>query len=345
MAAKNNETPYKMNNLDPEVSKKLLSLFTGQKIGYAAFGPSKYILPKKFSEVAEDIYNLKIRPDDIFVATFPRCGTTWTQELVWLIQNDLDYETAKSVDLVNRWAFLEYDAFIDSATIAQYREENKNNSTILQTYDKYVKSRVSQVDEAPSPRFIKTHLALSLLPPNLVAEAKVVYVVRDPRDVAVSFYHHNRLIRNHNFVGDFKTYWDLFRKDLIMFTPYFPHLKEAWAKRNHPNMLFLSYEDMVKDLPAAIRKVAKFLNKKLNDEQIEVLAKHLKFDNFKNNMSVNYERYGEMGILNKGEQPFIRKGKSGGWRDDFDQEMTAQAQEWIKQNLKDTDIKLSFIDN
>lgn len=67
---------------------------------------------------------------------------------------------------------------------------------------------------APSPRFIKTHLPISLLPPKLLDTAKVVYVARDPRDVAVSSYHHSRLFKVINFPGPFKDFWNLFVKDL-----------------------------------------------------------------------------------------------------------------------------------
>ena len=35
-----------------------------------------------------DIYNLKIHPEDIFVASFPKSGTTWLQQVVYLLLND-----------------------------------------------------------------------------------------------------------------------------------------------------------------------------------------------------------------------------------------------------------------
>jgi len=43
---------------------------------------------------------------------------------------------------------------------------------------------------------------------------QVVYVARNPKDVAVSFYHLNRLIRTQGYVGDFPCYWDYFEKNL-----------------------------------------------------------------------------------------------------------------------------------
>lgn len=71
-----------------------------------------------------------------------------------------------------------------------------------------------QVATMPSPRIIKTHLPMTFLPPTLLDTCKVVYVARDPRDVAVSYYHLTCSIQAFNFTGDFKAYWSLFVKDL-----------------------------------------------------------------------------------------------------------------------------------
>lgn len=82
-----------------------------------------------------------------------------------------------------------------------------------------------------SPRYIKTHLPFSLLPPSLLDQAKVVYVARDPRDVAISYYHHNRLFLGNTFRGDFKSYWDLFRKDLrkyLIYRYYYKNLQRLY---------------------------------------------------------------------------------------------------------------------
>lgn len=70
------------------------------------------------------------------------------------------------------------------------------------------------LQKASSPRYIKTHLPLSLLPPELLGTAKVVYVARDPRDVAVSYYNHVRLMLTFGFQGDFKKFWHFFLNSL-----------------------------------------------------------------------------------------------------------------------------------
>ena len=64
------------------------------------------------------------------------------------------------------------------------------------------------------PRFIKTHLPMTLLPPKILDTAKVVYVARDPRDVAVSCYHHAKLFTFWSCLGSFKDFWNLFHKNL-----------------------------------------------------------------------------------------------------------------------------------
>ncbi|XP_050678451.1 sulfotransferase 1A1-like isoform X1 [Leptidea sinapis] len=333
--------PYEIRDVDPDTAKTLMTYFKGELTGFVRVGPKGYFFPHKFKEEAESYYNMEIRPTDIFVTSYPRSGTTWTQELVWMVANDLDYATSDAIPLTERYPFLEFSMCVHPRMKEIFTEENKDDERKLKLLEWVTQPGTEQLAAATSRRFVKTHIPLSLLPPNLL-DAKVVYVARDPRDVVVSFYHLNKSMRTQGYVGDFKQFWEFFSHDLHHWTPYFEHLKEAWEMRHHPNLLFLFYEELSKDLPKAVRRVADFLGKDFNDEQIAHLCEHLSIDSFKNNKSVNYDVMKELGIM-IGNRGFIRKGKAGGWRDYFNDEMTFQAERWLADNLKDTDLRFPHL--
>ena len=62
------------------------------------------------------IRSFKIYPDDVFIVTQPKCGTTWMQELTWLIANELDLNGAKCNQFY-RVPFLEIEGIRRSSYI------------------------------------------------------------------------------------------------------------------------------------------------------------------------------------------------------------------------------------
>ncbi|CAH4037220.1 unnamed protein product [Pieris brassicae] len=261
-------------------------------------------------------------------------GTTWTQELVWLVANNLDYDTAKSILLMQRFPFLEFSTMFHSEMIQYYLEQSKGDEKKQKEIKMMTTHILDQLAMAPSPRFIKTHLPLSMLSPNILNTK----VARDPRDVIVSFYLISRSMTFVGWTGDFKSFWDLLINDLLHWMPFFEHLKEAWEKRHHPNLLFMFFEELKKDLPAMINRVSDFMGKKYSDEEVATLCEHLHVNNFKKNPSLNIEIFKELG-LTKPDLEFIRRGKAGGWRDYFDEEMIARTDKWMEENLRDTDLR------
>lgn len=63
------------------------------------------VLPKAFEKYIEQIWQLKVYEDDIWIITYPKCGTTWTQEAVWQICNGVDVDVKESIR--QRFPFLE----------------------------------------------------------------------------------------------------------------------------------------------------------------------------------------------------------------------------------------------
>lgn len=100
---------------------------------------------------------------------------------------------------------------------------------------------------------------------------------------------------------------------------------------------------MKKDLKKTINETAKFLGKSLTPEQTVELERHLSFENFQNNKSVNISALKDLGFfgMNSGDN-FVRKGKSGGWREYFSCEEAKEVEEWVRKNQEAINISFSI---
>ncbi|RXG58069.1 hypothetical protein Avbf_03416 [Armadillidium vulgare] len=127
------------------------------------------------------------------------------------------------------------------------------------------------------PRIIKTHLPFSLLSPSLLETCKVIYMTRDPKDVAVSYCHHSRLLKVINFVGSMSDFVEHFVNDTLVYGPFWTHLKEAWNKRSHPNIHYCFYEDMKANPKEEILRIHKFLDLDLTESQINKIVHYTSF--------------------------------------------------------------------
>ena len=111
----------------------------------------------------------------------------------------------------------------------------------------------------------------------------------------------NILVSNHDLA---------FFKKTAPYTPYFAHL-ESYKKKLETNkdaVLVLCFEDMKKNPRKVIKDIAQFLKVPLSDEQVERIARKTSFKKMKENPNSNYEHWNELGIRNKDEAEFMRKG-------------------------------------
>ncbi|KAJ8968177.1 hypothetical protein NQ314_002436 [Rhamnusium bicolor] len=209
--------------------------------------------------------------------------------MVWMIVNELDFVKGQE-DLAVRCPFLELSAIFD------HRETIRTNKDF--DPPPFLVDSLKFVKNLKSPKCIKTHLPWILLPKQIqenIKKPKIIYVTRNPKDTCISYHNHSKLLEG--YTGSFEDFCKLFlagKREYTFFInilrPFWQHIFPFWERRNQPNILFLKYEEMIKDLPAIIRKVAQFLEKDLTDEQVDRLSDHLSFTNMKNNPSVNYEK-------------------------------------------------------
>ncbi|KAI5694330.1 hypothetical protein M8J75_015161 [Diaphorina citri] len=72
---------------ETEIGKLLRSKFTCSfRTGYVRC--KGVCMPEYYVNFAEDIINMDVRDDDVWVCSFPKTGTTWTQEMVWYFEEN-----------------------------------------------------------------------------------------------------------------------------------------------------------------------------------------------------------------------------------------------------------------
>ncbi|KAL5275453.1 hypothetical protein ACFFRR_001369 [Megaselia abdita] len=331
--------PFEINDISDALNRTLLDYFKGERDGFVQVGPSKYFFPKQFKKNAESYYNFQARPSDIWVSTFPRSGTTWTQELVWLIGNNLDFERAKNELLTSRFPFFEFNTFMHPQVKQELLQANKYDEEHQNFIHRISQSIIPYLDGMSEQRFIKTHLPLSLMPPSVFQEnSKIIYVARNPKDVALSYYHLNRLYKTQGYIGEFEFYWRIFKTGLNAWLPYWDHLEEAWGRRTDPNILFIFYEEMNNDIRKTINRISSFMGRSYSKEQVEQLAEHLNIKSFKCNNSVNGLEMRKVKILNEREGDFIRNGIINGSDYELTPELQKEMNKWISENLEKSGI-------
>ncbi|KAJ8957747.1 hypothetical protein NQ318_017645 [Aromia moschata] len=204
-----------------------------------------WTVTKYYLKYAEEIYNFTVRPDDVWVVTQPKSGTTLTQEMVWLIANG-DYETAKSVPLIKRFPYLEANTLINDVVINEAKEREKGDKERLADFMTVLTQQWITLEQQSDRRFIKNSPAVLFSSSGIV-----IYVARNPKDVAVS---HFKFLFHGADDDYFPEFFDLFINNSIAYTPYWDHVKQGWEHRGEENYCFLFYEDMVKDLRSSIEK-------------------------------------------------------------------------------------------
>jgi len=306
--------------------------------GFVRCQPGGSIMPRAYPKIHQQIQQMTVREDDIFVCSFQKSGTTWTQEMVWNIIHGVDLEAAQASILDARAPFLELSGLVEDLMM------KTNDGEFL---PEFLADSVGYAEHLPSPRIIKTHLPVELLPDQALTKPRLIYVSRNPRDVVISLYNHWQVFGFYK--GDFDGFLNAFLSGVCgYYCPYMPHITGFWNKRHEPNILFITYEEMKQDITSVIRKTCSFLGKPLNSEQIEKLAKHLQFDAMKDNPAVNKEDVQKLLDVTFPEDnakvtgKFMRKGQVGDWMNKLTSDQLARMEKWEEDQLQGSDFKFTY---
>lgn len=208
-------------------------------------GPQKVCTPEAFARAKAYVP----QPEDVFVATQMRCGTTWMQQVVHQVvthgRGDFDPAGSRShIYTISPWIDATHGVSMEEAPL---------------------------VGEPPT-RIIKTHLPAELCPYSTVA--KYIYVARHPVSCFASIVDFNRTMIG-PLLPPVAALADWYCSDRMYWLPWVRHVDGYWRwAQRHDNVLFVHYEEMTRDFGAVLDRICLFLGHQLTaDERARVIER------------------------------------------------------------------------
>ena len=269
-------------------------------------GPLREVRSRLFDSARWEGY--KPRADDIIIATYPKCGTTWMQRIVSM----LVFKSADPLPVqdISPWPDMRLRGPIEEVLEAAEAQSHR--------------------------RFFKTHLPYDALP--IYEGVKVIHVARDGRDAAMSFHNHQS-----NYTPDaIQRMSEVSLNDPKFGAPFTPPSSDAsqyfhdwlcgdedalgdphasffhieasfWEARDEPNLLLIHYNDLKADRAGEMRRIADFLDIEIAEALWPELVEAAGFDAMKRQGAELLPR--ASGSWDEGAGRFLYKGTNGRWQD------------------------------
>jgi hypothetical protein len=225
-------------------------------------------------------------PDDIFIVTYPKSGTTWLQMILYQLTTDGAMNFAHIDDV---------SPSLEEHLIPRGR-------------------RIS--DLRGTPRVVKSHLHYHEIPRG---PGRYIYCIRNGLDVAVSYHYHAR--KYLPGLGDsVSEFFGRFMAGKVPFGSWFEHVAGWLRNRDRLNVLVVTYEELSADLEAAVKRIADFCGITIDPADMPRILERCSFAFMRqHDARFSFDRWHPRPA--SPETAFIRQGKVGGWR----QELDAQA--------------------
>lgn len=230
---------------------------------------------------------LLILPDDTFLVSYPKSGNTWTR---LLIANLLSPGRPADFRMMN-------------LLVPDPSSENRRHFVRM-----------------PRPRVIKSHFCFDPRYP------RVIYVVRDPRDVVISEYHYQRKTRRINDDYSLAEYVAHFVKGETYdeVGSWGEHVSSWLIPRGHDaRFLLVRYEALLDDAAGELARIADFLRISASTDRLAEIVRLSSADRMRE-LEAQQSNASSLMRGSRKDVAFVRSAKSGGWRSDLPEPLVEQ---------------------
>ena len=230
---------------------------------------------------------LAVLPDDMFLVSYPKSGNTWTRFLI--------------ANLV-------------------YRERNPDFSNINQLLPDVEGMFKRDLERVSRPRILKSHQYFDPRFP------KVIYVVRDPRDVVLSEYHFD--IKRRAIADDFplQQFVSRFLRGELNH-PYgtWGENVASWfyTRRQDSRFLLVTYEALQTRPAEEMRRIASFMGISPDPERLAFAIEQSSADRMRE-MEKKQGHLWSSTRETRQDKPFVRSAKAGGWKVELPESSVAE---------------------
>ncbi|KAK7393096.1 hypothetical protein VNO78_21549 [Psophocarpus tetragonolobus] len=257
------------------------------------------------------------KDNDVFVASFPKSGTTWLKALTFAIINCQHFESLVNHPLLTSNPH-ELVPFLEFSLVGDVDE------------------KIVKLSHMTEPRNFATHLPFPSLPTSIKeSNIRIIYICRNPFDTFVSGWHFFSIFMSESSHKiTIEEAFERFCNGVIGFGPWWSHVLGYWKESiTRPNkVLFLKYEDLKEDISFHVKRIADFLGCPFIEEEkgmMESIIKLCSFDKMKD-LEVNKFGHHLKIIENK---HFFRKGEIGDWVNHFSPSMIEKLSKIIEEKL------------
>ena len=276
----------------------------------------------------------------IWLASYPKSGNTWIK---LFLSAYLGNQNASIPFDINKM-LIPFSLFPTNKLIKKFNFDFSNFENIA---EHWIQMQEYLNLGTKGNIFVKTHNAMCTINGNKFTNKQnslgAIYLVRDPRDIIISYSSFLKKSYNEVVTSIFNS--ESFEQSNIDGKQFDFTLIGSWSDnynswKNYKTIevLIIRYEDLISDTQNTFTKIIKYLNKidniKIDNEKIKSC---INLTSFKNLRKIEEEK----GFIEKGfGEFFFRKGKVGDWKDKLNQDLVKKIEEKFKLEMKE----LGYID-